>query len=199
MRRSILLAQLTCLSLFAVSLAGLGAAREPVRLEHPRGWAVTAPVGWDPIGTRDAMGADFRIFGPRSLDAACAFYSRADLGLGVTNDQIRSALGASSMYDAAIIEFLQAGELWQGELSDIVVKEVRPQINHPSGWPFQRAAFTYYDGGSQSDGGNASQGWAAITFKNDTVYVAYCGASDASTADAKPIFSAILNSIEMTR
>lgn len=199
MRRSIVMRQIACVSIIVIGIAGAATALDPVRMAHPRGWAVTAPANWDPFQGDQALGADFRIFAPREIDAACAFYSRSGLGLGMTNDEIKSALAASALYDTAVVEFLQSDPLFPGELSDIVVKEVRSQPNHPSGWPFQRAAFTYFDGGTEARGGKSSQGWAVITFKNDTVFVGYCGANDASVADAKPAFSVILNTIEMTR
>lgn len=196
-RRSTRLFLLPSLCLFL--LAGVAAAAGATRMVHANGWAVTAPNGWNAFQGEHALGADFRMFAPRDLDAACAFYSRSGLGLGMTNDQIRSALGASTMLENAIADFLQADELFPGELSDIEVFKVAPQVEHPSGWPFQRASFTYFDGGTQASGGKPSVGWAAITFKNDAVYVAYCGANNSSVEASKKAISVILNTIEMAR
>lgn len=183
--------------LAALVLVGSAAAAGATRMVHENGWAVTAPRDWDPAQGNAAFGADFRMFALGGQDAACAFSSRPGLGLGMTNAEMKSSLAAGALSSAAIGNYIEA--LLPGELSDTAFAAPSVQKNHPSGWPFHRVSFAYYDGGPRNKGGNASEGWAIITFRNDTVFVGYCGAGVATAPRAAGDVNAIFNSIEFTR
>lgn len=183
----------------ALALVAPSEARSATRMVHENGWAVTAPKGWDPYQGEAAMGADFRMFGPRDRFASCAFDSRTNLGLDMTNAQIKATIGAVSLGSEVLSRFLLSSDLTPGELSDAVFSEPTPQPDHASGWPVQRAEFTYYDGGTKAAGGTASKGWAIITFKNDTVFVGYCGVDTETASSVAADVNAIFNSIELTR
>lgn len=194
-RAALIRAAAHCLA--AILVVGTAAAAKGTRLVHQNGWAVTAPKSWSAVQGNAALGADFRLFGPDRHGAVCAFDSRPGLELNMSNDDMREALNSGPLSTKAVSNYLLRSDLMPDELSGAVFTPPVVQRDHPSGWPFQWASFTYFDGGPKT--GTPSNGLAIITFKNDTVFVGYCGADTAKAPLAADEVNAIFNSIELTR